>query len=383
MLERLKILIYKLLGKPLVTDDDFISETIDDEVKSDIKVLNPNKEYFELENQNKKLNEIRKDDISDEARINIKNVNVKDVVWSWMPLDTKDINRIPLKHMKRPYLIVGKDENYLYAFPFTSSRKEKRKSNTIEVLADLNPGNKDGFIVLNLVKLSQNDLLSLKLGKIDERVYRKVLYASKSIYGEIPEIDYTSINPKINEGCVVKYEDSIYLIYSRYNNDIYGYKLEEKKDATYNKKVFIKGVCYEFDYDGVKLSEDKITEVLYWNLKDKLNEVKHKRLKQKKEKEHITVKNDRFYFGDIVMLNNYDSVFQFIKGDSNKGYFILKNRDFEEIKIIDYRDVVLLNHASKRDKIFLYNKLRNNMYLYEYKDDYKEVVNYIKRMKVN
>jgi len=51
-----------------------------------------------------------------------------DVVWALMPLSEEELSAIEESHRIRPYLVVGKDDNAIYAYQ-SSSKKQKFANN--------------------------------------------------------------------------------------------------------------------------------------------------------------------------------------------------------------------------------------------------------------
>jgi len=161
-----------------------------------------------------------------------------------MPLPRKELNKIEVSHQTRSYLIVAKDNLYIYAYQ-SSSKQWNRLNNSQEYFINKlhYHQNKDSFI--NLTQIYKIPFINLKnksitLNQIDlKNIQKRLKISFDNIYN-------FSIDICISEGDVISVNNQLYYVYTSDNVYLYCLVVFKKcpKDTNIYKNIIINHKTY-------------------------------------------------------------------------------------------------------------------------------------------
>lgn len=219
-----------------------------------------------------------------------------DIVFSHMPLGYGKMYDIPEGHKSRPYLIVKKTKNHIYAHQSSSSKRKSLSS--IKRFDILSSDPKEGFNISykaitndsyfdlsKLYKLEKHHLIEFffRITKEQKKeLYRKLL-CLKDNGEDIILFDY---NYKIEIGDVVKYKKQYYYVFSKSIDRYVLYPIKEDSQLFRPIKMNIKNKKYELDpYAVLNLNiKTKLTRV-YSIYAENINSINNHILKVRKNKQ--------------------------------------------------------------------------------------------------
>jgi len=151
-----------------------------------------------------------------------------------MPLSKKELNKIEESHQIRPYLVVDKDNFYIYAYQ-SSSKQWNRLNNCQEYLINKlhYNQNKDSFI--NLTQIYKIPFINLKdksitLNQLDlKNIQKRLKIPSNNIYN-------FSVDICISDGDVILVDNQLYYVYA--SDNVYLYCLVLFKKCPKDNKIY-------------------------------------------------------------------------------------------------------------------------------------------------
>ena len=161
-----------------------------------------------------------------------------------MPLSKKELNTIEISHQTRPYLVVSKDNFYIYAYPSSSKQSNKLNNCQEYMINKLHyHQNKDSFI--NLSKIYKIPFINLKdkyitLNQLDLKNIQKRLQIP---FGNIYNF---SVDIYISEGDIILVNNQLYYVYASDNVYLYCFVVFKKypKDTKFYKNIIVNNKTY-------------------------------------------------------------------------------------------------------------------------------------------
>lgn len=182
-----------------------------------------------------------------------------------MPLPKKELNSIEKSHQIRPYLVVHKDDFYIYAYQ-SSSKQWNRLNNCQEYFINKlhYHQKKDSFI--NLTKIYKIPFINLNhkyisLNHLDlKNVQKRLLLSSSNTYN-------FSVDICISDGDVVLINNQLYYVYASDNVYLYCLVIFKKcpKDNKVYKNIIVNNKTYYTTFKE-KLSFSRTTNLNIINI---------------------------------------------------------------------------------------------------------------------
>lgn len=217
-----------------------------------------------------------------------------DMVWAKMPLSKKKLKKIEESHRIRPYLVVSKDKNAIYAYQTSSKRQTYANNYETYGIDQTRFGYyRNSHIDLSLIwKVPKKNLIKKMwhLPNLDLSMIAKRLKI-QSDRGEIGVFQFDDIPVQIGEGDVISYsvcDTKLAYVYGRGKDSLLCYPLSPVKESNYEAIIINETIFYiDFqhqlifnDVNSVKLHNiASVTEI------NDINDQKHKKGKTKCVKE--------------------------------------------------------------------------------------------------
>lgn len=308
-----------------------------------------------------------------------------------MPLSKKELTTIEKSHQIRPYLIVAKDNFYIYAYQ-SSSKQWNRLNNCQEYFINKlhYHQNKDSFI--NLTQIYKIPIINLKdkyitLNQVDlKNIQKRLTISFDNIYN-------FSIDISISKGDVISVNNQLYYVYTSDNVYLYCFVVFKKcpKDNKIYKNIIINNKTYYTTFKE-KISFPRTTNFQLINIayKSEIDAIlKQKRLidftekalsntekkilpkvydlsyesgtvfKSRKNKIAYLFKYKNVHYGvDLLMYKIKPRIFPIYHIDNRQVLEVLPSNDFMKIvEVLSLNNVQPLNEINK-----LYNRLREIVY---------------------
>lgn len=161
-----------------------------------------------------------------------------------MPLPKKELNKIEESHQTRPYLVVAKDNFYIYAYQSSSKQCNRLNNCQQYVINKLHyHQNKDSFI--NLTQIYKIPFInlrnkSLSLNQLDlKNVQKRLSISSDNIYNFPVDIS-------ISDGDVILVANQLYYVYASDNVNLYCFVIYPNypKDCKIYKSIAVNNKIY-------------------------------------------------------------------------------------------------------------------------------------------
>lgn len=276
-----------------------------------------------------------------EQKIIFENIIVGDVIYAKLPVSLEQEKIIEESHLHRPFLVVKKGKNEVYAFVFSSVKRKKLHTYDFYKQPFLFYNNsKPSYIYLNDLKKIPIQNIHKIIKHMDENTLMKLdkrLFISSNNGHSKPRFNMHLIPEK---GDIVKNGEQLYLVVSRNDEKLIVNKVfldfTDEQDISVIKN---KGNTYLIKYKN----DETLSVANGFTYVDiiSLEELKKLRLKANKEKEHHNEYYFRFPIGYTFSLGMNDYLYLYHKGrncyvinyDDETFYMdILKLKDYKYMK---------------------------------------------------
>lgn len=290
-------------------------------------------------------------------------VKVGDMLWCKMPLSKLQLSKIEKNHRTRPYLVVKKEQNFLWCYQ--SSSKDRKKINNYEKYG-INSGKyknkKTSWIDLKSIKkikIKNIQMEFITLNQIEIKKIEKRICIGQN-RGNIKLIRFN--DPiYLEEGDVVVKDDKLYYIYVEDNVNIYGFRIHKKLQKNQRmKSIKINRKTYYTNFKElitIKRNEDiKIINIAY---KEEMLLIldQKKSLKANtynKIEENIKRDKSKFAIGSVFQYGNSKVMYLYSSGNKHYGvdllWYSIKPRVFE-IKEVQRRKLIETKDLEQMNKI--------------------------------
>ena len=191
-------------------------------------------------------------------RIAFDNINAGDIILAGTP----NYQENDLSHFYRPFLVLGKEDDKIYALYNTSKIKYKDNEKYYEV-CNLGNNGKHSYIncsniYIITIDLFKNLILKYNVDSINEKMLINILNKTM-LYGDfLNYIDYKHLNFKIEKGSIVKVDSNFYLVTKILQSEncyITNLLVRRKNEDDY---INIFGKKYVLERDKYRLSSNAI-----------------------------------------------------------------------------------------------------------------------------
>ena len=231
-----------------------------------------------------------------------------EMIWAQMPLCKKELNKIPIGHRVRPYLILKKDKKFLYAYP--SSSKHTKKLNNMQEYCI----NNTRYKTLKNSYINLTTLVKIPVSNIKSKFINLISHDLQNIEKRLRIITNHSgqfnITFNLNEGDIINNHSQLYYVYTSDNTNLYTYAIyrKAKKDKKLIKNT-INGKSYYFDFNNKQiLRKSEKSDIVDIASKDVRRQIKlyQENLKSKKMPDTIekqeTIQNIDFDIGTVFKM---------------------------------------------------------------------------------
>ena len=290
-------------------------------------------------------------------------VQVGDMLWCKMPLSKLQLSKIERNHRIRPYLVVKKEQDFLWCYQ--SSSKNREEINNYEKYG-VNSGKyknkKTSWIDLKNIKkikirniqLEFITLNQIEIKKIEKRICigqnrgnTKLIRFNEPIY--------------IEEGDVVVKNEKSYYIYTEDNVNIYGFRIQKKlRKKQRMKNIKINGKTYYTNFkELITIRRNENAKVINMAYKEEMLLIldQKKSLKANtynKIEENIRRDKSRFAIGSVFQHGNSKVMYLYSIGNKYYGvdllWYSIKPRVFE-IRNIQKRKLIETKNLEEMNKI--------------------------------
>lgn len=314
------------------------------------------------------------------------NIKIGDKAFCMMPF--KPINYLKIKpgHRNRPYIIVNKDDNYLYGYMCTTHPKKHLTKCEKCKVEDFYDGElRTSYVVPNELYRIPIDYIISKQAHIDNLVLSKInrlIYMMRNRKKDGERLLTFNVKTSYYKGDVIFINNEYHYIYSIYNHNVYAHKIylidndeltslkinSQFKAIDFNthEEYINLDIKYLYDYmtyEEIKIIDEAKKEFKYQN-KDNVNK-------------DIKIYNLKFPCGSIMQYPwNEDELYVYLFSINNSNFLIsLDNCEDSNFKMINInlKNFEVVDILTKESIIDLLNELNK-----EY-EEYHLVFENIKR----
>lgn len=288
---------------------------------------------------------------------------IGDILWCNMPLPKKQLKEIEESHRIRPYLVVKKESNFLLCYQCTSkNRKELSNYQKYCISGRKYRNKKDSWIDLTdikKIKIKNIQSFFIKLNQVDlKKIEKRICISQYRGNSNIIRFDEPI---HLEVGDVVTKNHITYYIYSEDNVNIYGFKIQRKKNEKQKlEKIKINKRIYYTNFKELKTINRKdtinITNIAFEEeIVEIFNKKSIKKLKPYKSIDKALIKDkNEFEIGSTFRYGNSTVMYLYFENEKYYGvdllWYRIKPRIFE-IKEIQKRKLIEIKNLEEINRV--------------------------------
>lgn len=150
-----------------------------------------------------------------------------EIAWAYMPLDKKDLNSMPKRHRKRPYLLCMDKGSFYYAFPCTTQVQNYENTNDNEKIVTIYP--KHMIELFEVYMLPKSNVIGYPTpicSKDTNEIIKKVnvTIRNKKFPNDFKEY-FKKLDYYCDENDIIKIDNEIYVIIDSNDDEFFVHKV--------------------------------------------------------------------------------------------------------------------------------------------------------------
>lgn len=267
-----------------------------------------------------------------------RSVKPGDIIDAVMPMTPEKLSSIPENHRHRPYIVVKKENNILFAYTGTSNPENVDHQLSFYLSTEDYNVWKDGYIELLHNYIIEKDYLITKLDSLRNRdmfAVNAILDQEKLSPNNHPRFE---ISVRIKAGDVIRKENRLYYIHAVKSGKAEAYELTDSKKsrikAEWNGKTYslMPDVLQRFDHPEMFDPEGHLTNKVESMIRRYQSEKERREKQQKTTDEKNPFMEDHAFDHPVgTIFRDAENVFIYLFTSGGKHYGIPYHKMKEEV----------------------------------------------------